>query len=138
MSKSQKIIHFGILVLTVEKMLQHLLTAIFFVANVPGIDRPDIGPTFQFSHTTMGVFNVIVLILFGVAFWGRLYSKPWHKPLLVSLAVFDILAEFIFHGFFFITVSVIVATVLLLLIKLDKYKLDISDPLEQTGSSQIR
>ena len=123
MSKSHKVLHFGILVLTVEKMLQHLLTVVFFVMVVPSLGgSPDIGPTFQFSDTTMGVLNAIVLILFGVAFWGRLYIKPWNKPLLVSLSVFDILAEFVFHGFFFITVSVIVAVVLLILIKLDADK----------------
>jgi len=122
MSKSHKIIHFGILALTVEKMLQHLLTAVFFLVDIPGISRPDIGSTFLFSDATMAMFNVIVFILFGASFWGRLRSKGWHRPLLVGLAVFDILAEFIFHGFFFITISVIVSAVLLILIKLDADK----------------
>jgi hypothetical protein len=120
MSKNQKIIHIGIILLTIEKMLQHLFTAVFFVVDIPGIGRPDIGPNFQFSDTTMAALNIIVFILFGASFWGRLQSKGWHRPLLVGLAVFDILAEFVFHGFFFITVSVIVSVILLVLIKLDK------------------
>jgi hypothetical protein len=119
MSKNSKIIHIGILVLTFEKMLQHLLTAIFFLIDNPGIGRPDIGPTFQFSDATMAVLNVIVFILFGLGFWGRLQGKGWHRPLLIGLAAFDILAEFVFHGFFFITVSVIVSVILLVLFKLD-------------------
>ena len=122
MSKKHKVIHISILVLTFEKMLQHLLTAVFFVVDIPGIGRPDIGPTFQFSDATMAVLNLIVFVLFGASFWGRLQGKGWHKPLLVSLAIFDILAEFVFHGFFFITISVIVSAVLLVLIKLDTDK----------------
>jgi hypothetical protein len=39
-----------------------------------------------------------------------------------NLAAFDILAEFVFHGFFFITVSVIVAVALLIFIGLDAGK----------------
>lgn len=119
MSKNRKVIYIGILLLTVEKMLQHLLTAIFFAVNILGIGRPEIGPRFHLSDTTMVVLNLIVFILFGLSFWGRLQGKRWHRSLLVGLAVFDILAEFIFHGFFYITISVIVAIVLLILIKLD-------------------
>ena len=122
MFKNLRVIHIGILVLTFEKMLQHLLTAVFFVVDIPGIGRPDIGPTFQLSDATMVVLNVIVLILFGLGFWSRLQGKGWHRPLLVGLAVFDILAEFLFHGFFYITVSVIVAVILLVLFKLDGNK----------------
>jgi hypothetical protein len=122
MTKNSQIIHIGILVLTFEKMLQHLLTAVFFLVDIPGIGRPDIGPTFQFSDTTMVVLNVIVFILFGLGFWSKLQGRGWHRPLLVGLAVFDILAEFVFHGFFFITVSVIVSATLLVLFKLDANK----------------
>jgi len=116
---NRRVIHIGILLLTFEKMLQHLLTAVFFVVDVPGIGRPDIGPTFHLSDVTMAVLNLIVFILFGISLWGRLRGSQWHKPLLVGLALFDILAEFIFHGFFFITVSVIVALALLVLVQLD-------------------
>lgn len=122
MPKSNRVIHIGILVLTFEKIAQHLLTAVFFVVDIPGIGRPDIGPRFQFSDATMAVLNIIVFFLFGVGFWGRLKSKGWNRTLLAGLAVFDILAEFIFHGFFFITVSVIVSIILLMLFKLDKTK----------------
>ena len=90
--------------------------------DIPGIGRPDIGPTFQLSNATMAVLNIIVFILFGLGFWGRLQGNGWHRPLLVSLAIFDILAEFVFHGFFFITMSVIVSVILLVLFILDKPK----------------
>lgn len=122
MSKNQKVLHIGILLLAFEKTLQHLLTALFFVVDIPGIGRLDIGPTFQFSATTMAVLNLIVFILFALGIWGRLRALQWHRPLLAGLAVFDIVAEFVFHGFFFITVSVIVATVLLVFLKLDSDK----------------
>jgi hypothetical protein len=115
----RRVIQIGILLLIFEKMAQHLLTAVFFVVDLPGIGRPDIGPTFQLNDVTMAVLNLIVFTLFGISLWGRLRGSQWHKPLLVGLALFDILAEFIFHGFFFITVSVIVAVALLVLLQLD-------------------
>ena len=120
LSKKHKAIHIGILLLTTEKMAQHLLTAVFFIVDIPGIGRPDIGPNFQFSNTTLVLLNVIVLILFGLGLWGRLQNQGWHRSLLAWLALFDILAEFVFHGFFYITVSVIVAVVLLLLLQLER------------------
>jgi hypothetical protein len=122
MDKKRIVIQLGILLLTIEKMFQHLLTVVFFVVDIPGIGRPDIGPTFQFSNATMAVLNVIVFILFGLGFWGRLQGKEWHRSLIIGLAIFDILAEFVFHGFFFITVSVIVSVILLVLFKLDANK----------------
>jgi hypothetical protein len=115
----RSVIRIGILLLIFEKLAQHLLTAVFFVVDLPGIGRPDIGPTFQLNDVTMAVLNLIVFTLFGISLWGRLRGSQWHKPLLVGLALFDILAEFIFHGFFFITVSVIVAVALLVLLQLD-------------------
>lgn len=122
MSKKLSIIHIGILALTFEKMLQHLLTAVFFAFDIPGIGRPDIGSTFQLSDATMAFLNAIVFILFGLCFWGRVRGELWYRPLLVGLALFDILAEFVFHGFFYITVSVIVSVALLALLKLDSDK----------------
>ena len=122
MAKNHKVLHLGILLLTIEKMLQHLFTAVFFAVDIPGIGRPDIGPTFQLSDATLVVLNLLVFILFGLGFWSRLQGKGWHRPLLVSLALFDILAEFVFHGFFYITVSVIVAVILLVLFKLEAGK----------------
>jgi hypothetical protein len=122
MSKKREAIHIGILALTFEKMPQHLLTAVFFAVEVPGISSPDIGSTLQLSDATMVLLNIIAFILFGLSFWGKLRGEPWHRPLLVGLAVFDILAEFVFHGFFYITISVIVALALLVLLKLDTDK----------------
>jgi hypothetical protein len=121
MSENRRFIHIGILVLTIEKMVQHLLTAIFFLFDIPGIGRPEIGSTFKLSDATMVVLNIIVSVLFALGFWGRLQSKKWHRPLLIGLAILDILAEFVFHGFFFITVSVIVAVVLLVFFKADTH-----------------
>ena len=120
MPKNHRAIHIGILALTIEKMAQHLFTAVFFIVDIPGIGRPDIGPNFQWSNITLFLLNVIVLILFGLGLWGRLQNQGWHRSLLAWLAVFDILAEFVFHGFFYITVSVIVAVLLLVLLQLDR------------------
>lgn len=122
MSKKRRFYHISILLLTFEKVIQHLLTAIFFMVDIPGIGRPDIGPTFQLRDTTMAILNAGVCILFVIVLWSRLAGKGWHRSLLVSLALFDILAEIVFHGFFYITVSVIVSIALLVLVKLDSDK----------------
>jgi hypothetical protein len=133
MSKNRRFFHIGILLLALEKVVQHLLSAAFFSVDIPGIGRPEIGPNFQLSATTMVVLNGIVCILFALGFWGRLRGREWHLPLLVGLSFFDILAEFVFHGFFFITVSVIAATALLILIKIDSDR-SRNDPVSSASS----
>jgi hypothetical protein len=95
--------------------------------------RPDIGPTFRLSDATMMVLNAIVGILFALGLWGRLRGKEWHRPLLVGMSIFDILAEFVFHGFFFITVSVIVCIALLIFIKIDSDR-SRNDPVSSASS----
>jgi hypothetical protein len=122
MSSNRQLFHIGIFLLAFEKVVQHLLSALFFIVDISGIGRPDIGPNFQLSDGTMVVLNVIVGILFALGLWGRLRDKGWHRTLLIGMAIFDILAEFVFHGLFFITWSVIVAVLLLVLLYLDRDK----------------
>ena len=81
-----------IIILTLEKSAQHLLTALFFVDDVPGIGKPDIGPNFNISSEVMALLN---LVLFGTFFTGSLrqnqgrwmgveaylgLSRPGHCP----------------------------------------------------------
>lgn len=119
MSRRPRIVHLIILVLSLEKVLQHLLTAVLFVVDVPGIGRPDIGPTFRIPAYAMAELNAVVGALFALGIFGSLLDKGWYRPLLVGLAAFDVLAEFVFHGTFRITVSVIVGVLLLLLVRVE-------------------
>ena len=101
-----------IYVFTVEKALQHLFTAIFFIVDIPGIGTPDIGTTFQISNSIMALLNLVYFTFFIIGIIGKIKKKKWAIRLIIVLACLDIILEFIFHGFFFITVSVIISTIL--------------------------
>ena len=104
-----------IYVLTAEKALQHLLTALFFLVHIPGIGTPDIGTTFQISNGIMAILNLVYFAFFVVGIVGKAKQESWAIWLIVVLAALDIVLEFVFHGFFFITVSVIVSTILIVI-----------------------
>ena len=97
---------------TVEKALQHLFTGIFFIVDLPGIGIPDIGTTFQISNSIMALLNLVYFTFFIIGIIGKIKKKKWAIRLIIVLACLDIILEFIFHGFFFITVSVIISTIL--------------------------
>jgi hypothetical protein len=114
MHKSRKrLLSVLIYLLASEKALQHLLTALFFLVHIPGIGTPDIGPTFQISSETMALLNLAYFASFVIGILGKAKQQAWAIWLIVFLAFLDIVLEFLFHGFFFITVSVIVSAILI-------------------------
>ena len=115
-TKTNKLIQIILILLLAEKIIQHALTAIAFFFDIPGVGAPDIGARFDLSDPVMGVSNAVLVILFGGAIWGFAADKQWSRTLIFLLAAFDIAAEFVFHGFFFITFSVLGATILILLL----------------------
>jgi hypothetical protein len=112
----KRILNVLIYLLTAEKALQHLLTALFFLVHVPGLSTPDIGTTFQISNGIMAILNLAYFASFVIGIVGQAKQKKWAIWLIVFLAALDIVLEFVFHGFFFITVSVIVSTILIVII----------------------
>jgi len=109
----RKTIFWIVLGLVGEKILQHGLTALFFVINIDGIGKPDISNRIPLSDPVMAVLNCIVM---GFFIWGfrdiwKLRTRGLHLTIILSL--FDIIAEFAFHGFGFITISVIIAIFLI-------------------------
>jgi hypothetical protein len=120
----KRLLNIFIYVFTVEKALQHLFTALFFIVSIPGIGTPDIGNTFQISNGVMVLLNLAYFMLFVVGIIGKVKEKKWALRLVIGLALLDILLEFIFHHFFFITVSVISSTILIIIsvlyLKIDK------------------
>ena len=109
----QKAILWVVLGLVAEKIFQHGLTALFFIINIDGIGKPDVGNRIILSDPVMAVLNCVVMGLFIWGFWDirKLRIKGLHLAIILSL--FDIFAEFVFHGFVFITLSVIVAIFLI-------------------------
>jgi hypothetical protein len=102
-----------IYVLASEKAVQHLLTALFFVVHIPAIGTPDIGTTFQISNGIMAMLNLAYFAFFVIGIVGKAKQQEWAIWLIAFLASLDIVLEFLFHGFFFITVSVIVSAILI-------------------------
>ncbi len=107
-----KLLNIIIIVACLEKLLQHSLTALFFVIEVPGIGTPDIGSTFIIDNYTMAFLNVVVFLLFAIGLSGFTREKQWGSYLIIAMAIADIVLEFVFHYLFFITVSVIVSAIL--------------------------
>jgi hypothetical protein len=111
----QKILIILLYILIIEKALQHLLTALFFIVNIPGIGTPNIGTNFQINNNVMALLNFVYFAFFVLGITGVIKKKDWAIKLIIALALLDIILEFIFHHFFFITTSVIVSTILVII-----------------------
>ena len=109
----QKPIFWIVLGLVVEKILQHGLTALFLAININGIGKPDIGNRIPLSDPVMVVLNCIVMGFFIWGFWDIWKKRTRGLHVAIILSLFDVIAEFVFHGFGFITISVIVAIFLI-------------------------
>ena len=101
-----------IMVLTFEKMIQHAATALFFAIDIPGIGTPDIGTRFHLDNMAMIIANLAYLAVIVVGFLGVIKRKDWGLWIVLAMALLDIMLEFMFHGLFFITISVIVSLIL--------------------------
>ena len=113
-NKRGQILNFLIVVLTIEKAVQHLVLALFFTDLFPVIGTPDIGTNFSIDNHTMVLLNLFYTFLFGIGLFGQIRKTRWGLSLIIALAALDILLEFLFHGFFYITVSVIMSTALII------------------------
>jgi hypothetical protein len=109
----KKTIFWVVLALVGEKILQHGLTALFFVVNIDGIGKPDAGGLIILSDPVMAVLNLVLMGFFAWGFWDIWKRRTRGLNLVIVLSAFDIVAEFAFHGFLYVTVSVIVAIFLM-------------------------
>lgn len=98
-----------IYILTAEKIIQHLLLAVFFIVYIPEVGTPDIGDKFVINDGIMAFLNLLYVAFFAIGLWAIIKQKRWGSRLVMALALLDIILEFTFHGFGFITVSVIVS-----------------------------
>ena len=105
-------VYFVLIVLIVEKIIQHIFVTLAFYFN-----WANIGSTVVVSPTALMILGAIVVVLFALSLWGMIGKQVWAINLVVVLALFDIIGEFMAQGRMdiVITVSFIVATVLLFL-----------------------
>ena len=105
-------VRIAILALIVEKIVQHFAVTLAFYFN-----WRDIGSTVAVSPGILMVSGAAVAVLFMLCLWGMLTGKKWALNLLIGLAIFDILGEFIAQGTLAIAlnVSFLVALALLVL-----------------------
>jgi hypothetical protein len=104
-------IYFALILLIVEKIIQHIVVTLAFYFN-----WGDIASTVVVSTTILMVLGALVAILFVLSLWGMIKKQMWAINLVIALALFDIIGEFVAQGRIdiLITVSFIVATLLLI------------------------
>ena len=105
-SKSQILL----LVLSIEKVVQHL-----FVTYAFAIDMGDIRDSVVIHHTPLMIVGFVVGLLFAVSARLQYRNERRGYLLLLYLALFDFIGEFVAQGTFAIeiVVSIIVAAIIL-------------------------
>jgi membrane-bound ClpP family serine protease len=101
-----------IIVLICEKIIQHILVTLAFYHNWSDI-RSDVAV----NPDVLMVLGGSVAVLFVLSLWGMINRRKWVTLMLIGLALFDIIGEFVAQGVIsiVITVSFLVATLLLIL-----------------------
>ena len=89
------------------------------------VNWQDIRSTVAVPPDALLVLGAIVAVLFGLALWGLIQRRRWAVNLVMALALFDMIGEFVAQGTIGIqlNVSFLVATVLLVLCLLDRRSL---------------
>ena len=108
-------VKYMLIALVIEKIIQHILVTIAFYFN-----WKEIGSTVAVNPSILMILGTIVAFLFILSLWGMITQQKWVINLIITLALFDIIGEFVAQGKIMIvmTVSFIVVTILLVLILL--------------------
>lgn len=101
-----------VLALVFEKIIQHL-----FVTTAFAFNWKDIRSTVVVNPRLLMILGAIVALLFAISLWGLLRRTRWAIDLVITLALFDIVGEFVAQGKLAITgtFSILVAILLLIL-----------------------
>jgi hypothetical protein len=101
-----------LIALIFEKSIQHIFVSIAFYLNWGNIRS-----TVAVSPRILMILGAVVAVLFIFSLWGILTQKQWAINLVIALALFDIIGEFVAQGKIgiMINVSLLVATILLIL-----------------------
>jgi hypothetical protein len=113
-------LRFALLILLVEKVLQHVFVSFAFY-----FDWMNIASTVVVDPTMLLVLGTIAAILYGIALWGLVVRRHWAANLVLGLALFDIVGEFVAQGTLAITINVsfLVAIALFVLTLLYKHRM---------------
>jgi len=120
MAKKRSFSYFLLLILAFEKFIQHMFVTFALITDL-GRLRQQVSLDFRFFL----ISGFLVGILFLVAFFLLLRRNPLSLSLLLYLALFDFIGEFVAQGTIFniITVSLLVATLILILLRLKREEL---------------
>jgi hypothetical protein len=104
--------YYLLMVLIIEKIIQHIVVTLAFYFN-----WADIASTVKTSPTFLMIAGAFVALLFLISLWGMIKKQVRTLNLLIFLALFDIVGEFVAQGKFaiMITVSFLVAIIILIL-----------------------
>lgn len=105
-------IRYILLALTVEKIIQHIYVTLAFYSNWGNIDA-----TVAVNPDVLMILGAVIAALLILSLWGLITRNKWAVNLIIGLALFDIIGEFIAQGTIFIqlNISFLVATALLIL-----------------------
>ena len=99
------------LALLVEKTIQHIVVTVAFAFN-----WEDIRSTVVVNPKLLMIAGAIVAILFALSLWQMLRRAKGVINLVIALALFDIVGEFVAQGRMNITMTISFLVALLLLI----------------------
>lgn len=103
---------YALIVLTIEKIIQHTTVTLAFYNNWNGIRS-----SVAVNPDVLMLLGGVAAVLWLLGLWGMLRRRSWALGLLIGLAIFDMVGEFIAQGWLtiVITVSFVVATAILVL-----------------------
>jgi hypothetical protein len=101
-----------LIILVFEKIIQHIFITLAFYFN-----WGQISSTVVVNPSILMILGVVVTVLFALSLWGLITQQKWAVNLVIALALFDIIGEFVAQGTIIITITVsfLVATILLIL-----------------------
>lgn len=103
---------YALMILVAEKIIQHIFVTVAFYFNWGGI-----ASSVVVNFKILMILGAVVAILFILSLWGLITQQKWATILIVGLALFDLIGEFVAQGTIFIAISVsfMVASLLLIL-----------------------
>ena len=99
-----------LLALLLEKLIQHIFVSLAFYFN-----WEEIRSTVTVNPKFLMILGIVISLLFILSLWGVITQRDWTASLVIALAIFDIIGEFVAQGkiVIVITLSFVVAILLL-------------------------
>ena len=125
---SRSWVRYALIGLIVEKIVQHLAVSLAFYFNWSAI-----GATVAVSPRLLLLLGIVVAAAFALSLWGLLTDRKWAVDLVIALAWFDLIGEFVVQGTIRITITVSFLAAIALLILALLYRRWTANP---TGGSK--